>query len=99
MKSGEDVSYRFLDFAPPSPDSYQSSYSDYVASVFVNEPFSNGGTYTADALERFGVTFHRPEKLDTVKIHQWGFEIDQFRLIKLLIRMPGVNPGATMSRS
>ena len=55
MKSDEGDSYRFLDFAPPSPDSYQSSYSDYVASVFVDEPFSSGGTYTANALERFGV--------------------------------------------
>ena len=55
MKSGEGGSHRFLDFAPPSPDSYQSSYSDYVASKFVNEPFSSGGTNTADALERFGV--------------------------------------------
>ena len=55
MKSDIGDSYRFLNFAPPSPDSYQSSYSDYVASVFVNEPFSSGGTYTAEALERFGV--------------------------------------------
>ena len=55
VKSGKGDSYRFLDFAPPSPDSYQSSYSDYVASKFVNEPFSSGGTNTADALERFGV--------------------------------------------
>ena len=54
MKSDKGNSYRFLDFAPPSPDSYQSTYSDYVASVFVNEPFSGGGTYTADALERSG---------------------------------------------
>ena len=54
MKSDKGNSYRFLDFAPPSPDSYQSTYSDYVASVFVNEPFTSGGTYTADALERFG---------------------------------------------
>ena len=54
MKSDKGNSYRFLDFTPPSPDSYQSTYSDYVASVFVNEPFTAGGTYTADALERFG---------------------------------------------
>ena len=52
--SDKGYSYRFLDFAPPSPDSYQSTYSDYVASVFVNEPFTSGGTYTADALERSG---------------------------------------------
>ena len=54
MKSDKGNSYRFLDFAPPSPDSYQSTYSDYVASVFLNEPFTGGGTSTADALERFG---------------------------------------------
>ena len=48
--------------------------------------------YTDKKLSKTGRTI-------TVKIHQWGFEIDQFRLIKLLIRMPGVIPGATMSRS
>ena len=48
-------SVRFLDFTPP--DSYQSSYSDYVSSVFLKEPFMGGiypHTYTADALERNG---------------------------------------------
>jgi len=45
-------SVRFLDFTPPSPDSYQSSYSDYVSLVFRKEPFMNRDTYTAEALER-----------------------------------------------
>ena len=46
-------SVRFLDFTPPSPDSYsQSSYSDYVSSVFLKEPHMSQWTYTADALER-----------------------------------------------
>ena len=35
----------------------------------------------------------------TVKIHKYTPSwIDQFRFVKLLIRMPGVNPGATQSR-
>ena len=55
MKPNEGGSYRFLDFEPPSPEFYYSSYSDYVASVFKNEPFNGGGTYTAEALERSGV--------------------------------------------
>lgn len=45
---------RWHDFAPPDPSTYVSfsNYTEYVASVFESEPFTGGGTYTAEALRR-----------------------------------------------
>ena len=55
--NGDSYQVRWHDFAPPHPSIYDkfSNYTEYVASVFENEPFSGGGTYTAEALRRVRV--------------------------------------------
>ena len=50
-------SHRFLDFTPPAPDTYQSSYSDYVSSIFKQEQWMASGTQTAGALNRKTVSY------------------------------------------
>lgn len=55
--NGDSYQVRWHDFAPPHPSIYDqfSNYTEYVASVFENEPFLDGGTYTAEALRRVRV--------------------------------------------
>ena len=54
--SSNDDSYqvRWHEFDPPHPSVYDTflNYTEYVASVFEKEPFTGGGTYTAEALRR-----------------------------------------------
>ena len=83
VKSVKGNSYRFLDFAPPSPDLYQSSYTDYVASVFKNEPFNGGGTYTADALEQVrieDIPLARNDSIKYVMVFTDGASSDRYLL-------------------
>ena len=83
VKSVKANSYRFLDFAPLSPDLYQSSYTDYVASVFKNEPFTSGGTYTADALEQVrteDIPLARNDSIKYVMVFTDGASSDRYLL-------------------
>ena len=61
-KPFEVGSHRFLDFAPPSLDTYQSSYSDYVSSIFKKEKWIARGTQTAGALNRKTVSYMSDKK-------------------------------------
>ena len=53
-KSSDSYQVRWHDFAPPPRSVYPqySNYTEYVASVFENEGYTCGGTYTAEALRR-----------------------------------------------
>ena len=48
---------RWHDFTPPHKSAYPqyANYTEYVASVFENEKYTKGGTYTAEALRRVRV--------------------------------------------
>ena len=48
---------RFHEFSPPDPSIYKNypNYTEYVASVFENEQYTEGKTYTAEALRRVRV--------------------------------------------
>ena len=83
VKSIKGNSYRFLDFTPLSPDLYQSSYTDYVASVFKNEPFTSGWTYTADALEQVrieDIPLARNDSIKYVMVFTDGASSDRYLL-------------------
>ena len=52
--SEDSLQVRWHDFEPPPPSQYPqyANYTEYVAAVFENEPFTSGNTYTAEALRR-----------------------------------------------
>ena len=52
--NSDDKQVLWHDFAPPPRSKYPQfqNYTEYVASVFENEAYTGGGTYTAEALRR-----------------------------------------------
>ena len=52
--NSDDTQVQWHDFAPPPRSKYPQfqNYTEYVASVFENEAYTGGGTYTAEALRR-----------------------------------------------